>query len=158
MSYVYYFGRYAILCKAAYTSLKGHSQPTARECKYICLGFTTRNNHIPFGWGVREFFEIYYAIFVSGANALAASIDAVSKYSGARAGDCTMLDALIPASNTLNEVYCNLEGIYSIFFLIKLKSTIFNIFSSWTEIGCRGRSCNCFCNICWSCHDWCWVN
>ncbi|KAF3320530.1 putative 3,4-dihydroxy-2-butanone kinase [Carex littledalei] len=60
---------YAILCKAAYTSLKGHSQPTARE------------------W----------------ANALAASIDAVSKYSGARAGDCTMLDALIPASNTLNE-------------------------------------------------------
>lgn len=33
MSSVYYFGRYAILCKAAYTSLKGHSQPTARECK-----------------------------------------------------------------------------------------------------------------------------
>ncbi|XP_078170681.1 putative 3,4-dihydroxy-2-butanone kinase isoform X2 [Carex rostrata] len=60
---------YAILCKAAYTSLKGHSQPTARE------------------W----------------ANALAASIDAVSKYSGAHAGNCTMLDALIPASNTLNE-------------------------------------------------------
>ncbi|KAJ1697269.1 hypothetical protein LUZ63_005781 [Rhynchospora breviuscula] len=60
---------YAIICQAAYTILKGHSEPTPRE------------------W----------------ANALAASIDAVSKYGGAHAGYRTMLDALIPASNTLNE-------------------------------------------------------
>jgi hypothetical protein len=43
-----------------------------------------------------------------GANALQASIDAISKYGGARAGYRTMLDALIPASETLREVgsYC----------------------------------------------------
>ncbi|KAJ3697647.1 hypothetical protein LUZ61_001352 [Rhynchospora tenuis] len=60
---------YAILCQAAYTILKGNSEPTPRE------------------W----------------ASALKASIDAVSKYGGARAGYRTMLDALIPAFSTLNE-------------------------------------------------------
>jgi len=42
-----------------------------------------------------------------GANALQASIDAISKYGGARVGYRTMLDALIPASEILREV-----GIY----------------------------------------------
>lgn len=71
------------------------------------------------------FLRIHCAILVSGANALAASIDAISKYGGARAGYRTMLDALIPASNTLNEVICNLEGIYLCNFLlyVKLKYT-----------------------------------
>ncbi|KAJ3672875.1 hypothetical protein LUZ60_006249 [Juncus effusus] len=60
---------YDILCKAAYASLKGKSEPTAKQ------------------W----------------ANALEASIAAVSKYGGASAGFRTMLDALIPACNSLKE-------------------------------------------------------
>ncbi|KAF8674378.1 hypothetical protein HU200_048209 [Digitaria exilis] len=42
------------------------------------------------------------------ANALQASIDAISRYGGARVGYRTMLDALIPASEILREVgsYC----------------------------------------------------
>jgi DAK2 domain len=56
--------------------------------------------------------KIHCAIFVTGANALAASIDAVSKYGGARAGYRTMLDSLVPASNTLNEVTSHVEEIY----------------------------------------------
>lgn len=42
----------------------------------------------------------------SGAEALAASIAAVSKYGGASAGYRTLLDALIPASSVLEEVIC----------------------------------------------------
>jgi len=43
----------------------------------------------------------------SGAEALEASIAAVSKYSGASAGFRTLLDALIPASAVLQEVNNN---------------------------------------------------
>jgi dihydroxyacetone kinase len=42
--------------------------------------------------------------FSSGADALEASIAAVSKYGGASAGYRTMLDALIPASTVLKQV------------------------------------------------------
>ena len=42
--------------------------------------------------------------FDSGAEALAASIAAVSKYGGASAGYRTFLDALIPALSVLQEV------------------------------------------------------
>ncbi|NP_001148575.2 3,4-dihydroxy-2-butanone kinase [Zea mays] len=60
---------YAILCKAAYASLKQSSTVTANK------------------W----------------ADALEASIAAVSKYGGASAGYRTMLDALIPASAVLKQ-------------------------------------------------------
>lgn len=43
-------------------------------------------------------------MFYSGAEALEASIAAVSKYGGASAGYRTLLDALIPASAILLEV------------------------------------------------------
>ena len=42
--------------------------------------------------------------FSAGADALEASIAAVSKYGGASAGYRTMLDALIPASTVLKQV------------------------------------------------------
>jgi dihydroxyacetone kinase len=45
--------------------------------------------------------------FDSGAEALEASIAAVSKYGGASAGYRTLLDALIPASSMLQEVVNN---------------------------------------------------
>jgi hypothetical protein len=42
--------------------------------------------------------------FSTGADALEASVAAVSKYGGASAGYRTMLDALIPASAVLKQV------------------------------------------------------
>ena len=42
--------------------------------------------------------------FLSGAEALEASIAAISKYGGATAGYRTLLDALIPASEVLRKV------------------------------------------------------
>lgn len=42
--------------------------------------------------------------FSAGADALEASIAAVSKYGGASAGYRTMLDALIPAATVLKQV------------------------------------------------------
>jgi hypothetical protein len=48
--------------------------------------------------------SIPYESFDSGAEALAAGIAAVSKYGGARAGYRTLLDALIPALSSLEEV------------------------------------------------------
>lgn len=49
--------------------------------------------------------------FDSGAEALEASIAAVSKYGGATAGYRTMLDALIPAAAVLQEV-CSYNKYY----------------------------------------------
>lgn len=42
--------------------------------------------------------------FPTGADALEASVGAVSKYGGASVGYRTMLDALIPASTVLKQV------------------------------------------------------
>jgi DAK2 domain len=62
-----------------------------------------------FRFFVREVLVIFWN-FPShlGANALEASLAAVSKYGGARAGYRTMLDALIPACTTLKEARCTL--------------------------------------------------
>lgn len=49
------------------------------------------------------FFDKYYSV---GASALQAAIAAVSKYGGASAGYRTLLDALIPAAEVLQEVGC----------------------------------------------------
>jgi len=48
--------------------------------------------------------SIPYESFDSGAEALAAGIAAVSRYGGAKAGYRTLLDALIPALSSLEEV------------------------------------------------------
>lgn len=45
-----------------------------------------------------------WVVWFSGAEALAASIAAVTKYGGASAGYRTLLDALLPASSVLQEV------------------------------------------------------
>lgn len=57
----------------------------------------------------------------SGAEALAASIAAVSKYGGARAGYRTLLDALIPASSVLEEVMSvHFPSLFSLPYLLLL--------------------------------------
>jgi dihydroxyacetone kinase len=48
--------------------------------------------------------SIPYESFDSGVEALAAAIAAVTKYGGAKAGYRTLLDALIPALSSLEEV------------------------------------------------------
>ena len=57
----------------------------------------------------------------SGAEALEASIAAVSKYGGASAGFRTLLDALIPASAVLQEVNNN----HCFLFSLKMRRFLF---------------------------------
>ncbi|RDY14538.1 putative 3,4-dihydroxy-2-butanone kinase [Mucuna pruriens] len=100
---------YTIFFKAAYSQLKASSDSgvTSKQCENILQikQHSTRT---------LQFFPLFYPFLVglpipyeslvdSGAEALAASIAAVSKYGGASAGYRTLLDALIPASSVLEE-------------------------------------------------------
>ncbi|GAY68124.1 hypothetical protein CUMW_261750 [Citrus unshiu] len=81
---------YHIFCKAAYAKLKASSKSgiTSKQCEMIFF--------IKISTKINDSFD-------SGAEALEASIAAVSKYGGATAGYRTMLDALIPAAAVLQE-------------------------------------------------------
>ncbi|KAF3792405.1 putative 3-4-dihydroxy-2-butanone kinase [Nymphaea thermarum] len=87
---------YDIFCKAAYAKLKEGSplstSITAKKCK-MCIHVSC----------ISRLLYVKQCILNAGADALEASIAAVSKYGGAKAGYRTMLDALIPASAVLQE-------------------------------------------------------
>lgn len=93
----------------------------------------------------------------SGAQALEASIAAVSKYGGATAGYRTMLDALIPASTVLQEVI-NSRWVILVLCDICLCSYKLKILLLISEIKCWGWSCYCVCSFIRSCTGRGWVD
>ncbi|KAH0927044.1 hypothetical protein HID58_019300, partial [Brassica napus] len=89
---------YNLLCKAAYAELKANteSEVTPKYCEIMLLEC---------GWYCNGHILVITqaSLESSGSKALKSSIASVSKYGGATAGYRTMLDALIPASQVLEE-------------------------------------------------------
>ena len=94
-----YENRHNLLCKAAYAELKANtdSEVTPKYCEIMLLEC---------GWYCNGHILVLSqaSLESSGSKALKSSIASVSKYGGATAGYRTMLDALIPASQVLEEV------------------------------------------------------